>query len=465
MRKSHFFILSILVIFMGMAIPIYAQQAGDMYLWEFNEGSGDVVTDNSGQYSAQLGFSVSDTAVPPEAAADSPSGRAGDFSVRANGALGVDDGNSPILAIQAGPITIECWVKIEALNTYNGLVVYGDSYKIGINNGNFVWTFRAIEDVLSSIPAEPDSAWHHIAMAWEPGIGVTFYYDGQLADFKATSNTNRALQSNLLEIGSEANGANAVQGSMDRVRIHHAVLDETQIDSDAASPKPPLADTVVAYNFDEGQLPYQNGTRTVRPAIFTSQLLSNNSKPAYVTDNPKGAAGDYSLYFDGNDRVIFPDDNDIMQFDFVDFTFEAWVKFDTLPGDRAVLFAYGIGGQNGYSFSILRDGRRITVTTYGILDAYSDVSIPDDGQWHHIAAVHQNGVEFRYYLDGQLGQQLPYTDGVRFALVNAFLIGHEANGGLPYRGYLDRIRISRAAFTEAQLDYFTPASVENWSLF
>ncbi len=60
---------------------------------------------------------------------------------------------------------------------------------------------------------------------------------------------------------------------------------------------------------------------------------------------------------------------------------------------------------------------------------------------------------------------MAYDGGVRFAEVYEFLIGHEQGGGLPYKGWMDRIKITRGALTETGLDYFEPVAVDQWSLF
>ncbi|MFB3786068.1 MAG: LamG-like jellyroll fold domain-containing protein [bacterium] len=652
----------------------HAQQPGDVYMWEFNEGGGDTVTDNSGAFPAQVGLPL-DSTQAPASSPDSPSGAAGDRSVVVNGGLTVDDTDGPVLAIQDGPITMEAWIRLQGLNATNGILAYGASYKMGINNGMFVWTFYGVEDVDSGVPIEADDTWHHVAMAWEPGVGVHFYLDGQLAGTTETANTGRAPQNSLLNIGSETAGGSPLAGQIDRARIHHALLDVAQLDSDRAAPKAPMATTVVAYDFNEAQLPFANGTAAVRPAVSTAELNASTTRPAFVLDSPKGTAGDYSLYFDGNDRVIFVDDKDILQFIDESVTFETWLKIDgTQPSNRAILFAYGVGGANGYSFSFRDNGAKpaadpdspsgqagdysvkankglivddsvnpvlaiqdgpmtleawikleslnqtndilsygdtykiginngvfvytfrdvedvlsgvaatadnqwhhiamawepgvgvtfyldgaqaafvetasahrelqsnilylgtgaggsvlpgwidrvrihhavltadqldsdaahpkaplsstlasypfdegrlpyqnqaganlpadntlgrftMTVTTYGILDAHSTAEIPNDGQWHHVAAVHDVFQEFRFYVDGRLKETMAYDGGVRFADVYEFLIGHEQGGGNPYKGFMDRVKITRGVLTETALDYFEPAAVEQWPLF
>lgn len=660
-------------------VPVsMAQAPGDVYLWEFNEGSGGTVSDANNQFTANLGIIVQEGDIP-QSVSDSPSGAVGDRSVRPGAGLVADDSENPVLDIQDGPITLEAWIKVEELNAANGILAYGSSYKLGINNGFLVFTFYGIEDVVSAVGMDANNVWQHVAAVWEPGIGVTFFHNGQSAGLIPTANSGRGLLNNLLNIGSETNGSAPLIGLVDRARIHNAVLSADQLDSVASAPKEPLAETVIAYDFNETGLPYQNQTDVERPAESMAHVRAQTTAASFSELSPRGTPDDYSLCFDGNDRVTFLDEFDIMQFDFEDFTFEAWVLFDPAEQivERPVLLAYGVGGQNGYSFSIrafsapqpstdspsgqagdfsvrpnalvvddsnnpildigegpitietwyksdginqyndfvsygdsykvgindghfvftfrtiedvlsdavapvdgqwhhvayawepgvgvtfyldgqqvdfketsntnrelqtnllnigsghnggsifpglidrvrvhnalltagqldsnagtvsaplpntvvaypfdegalpfqsatstsrpataLREGSTITVTTFGLLDAHSNATIPDDGQWHHIAAVHEDSLEFRFYVDGELKETMPYTEGVRFALVNEFLIGSEASGGNPYVGYLDRLKITRAALNEGDLDYFEPAPVEtpveHWSLY
>lgn len=657
--------------------PAYSQQAGDVYMWEFNEGSGSTVTDNNGEFVANLGVALDPSLLPASETA-SPSGKAGDRSFRPNGGLLVYDDVNPVLAVQQGPLTVEAWVKPDELLGWRDICRIGNSLKAGFADSTLVFTLLGIVDVQTTVQVPLDGKWHHVAYVWEAGVGVTFFLDGVQAAFVEATGAARNYQNQQLSLGSSYDGSSNFNGLLDRVRIHNALLTAADLDSAAATAKPALANTLVAYNFDESQLPYQNSTAVARPAVAIAAERSTNSRPMFTSDSPKGVANDYSLYFDGTDRVIFTDDMDIMQFEDENFTFEAWLKFKSSDqvSSRAVLFAYGIGGQNGYSFSfrpsgtkadslasspsgqagdrsikpnsgltvddavnpvlppkegpvtveawinptaltdytdILRIGNSLkagfsgdspvftllgivditagdvhvpvdgawhhlayvwtpgvgvdffldgqlaqtvadgnaagrdyentllsigsahdggssfnglidrlrihnsalkaneldssaaspkaplantavaynfnesgapfmnstaadrpagnrgallTVTTFGILDAHSSkAEIPDDNKWHHIAAAHEMGKEFRYFVDGMLKETRPYTGGVRFADVWDFIIGSESNGGLAYVGYLDRVKITRGALNEGQLDYFVPAAVADWSLF
>jgi hypothetical protein len=90
----------------------------------------------------------------------------------------------------------------------------------------------------------------------------------------------------------------------------------------------------------------------------------------------------------------------------------------------------------------------------GVKDQTSNARIPDDGKWHHIAVVHENKKEFRFYVDGALADTQAYTGGVNFTRTNqVFYIGSEPTFGLQYTGSLDRLKVDRAMLTPDQFDF------------
>src|SRR5439155_11780549 len=95
----------------------------------------------------------------------------------------------------------------------------------------------------------------------------------------------------------------------------------------------------------------------------------------------------------------------------------------------------------------------VFVTTLGIADVRSQAAIPDDDAWHHIAVVHENGLEIRFYVDGVLGDTAAYTNGVNFTRTQTlFSLGAEWNGALQYIGSVDRLKVTSGILTADQLD-------------
>ena len=425
--------------------------------FDFNEGKGATTAESVSSLSGTFGSGT------VQSSTDSPTGAASDKSVGLNlgnltsiGYLAVDDSVNPILAFPTNvAFTIEAWVKGDPADTrtYEGIGAYGRSYKMGLNNGQLQFTLYGIVDINSGFTVPLDGAWHHVAAVWEPGIGATFYFDKNPNSI-AETRVPRAYQNNILTIGAENINANAFMGNIDRFRIHQAALTADQLDSEATSPKAPLASTLVAYNFSESTLPYKNAASADRPAY-------DPSLPVWNSDTPSGKAGDYSLQFGTGQFITVDDSNTKMALDQNDpsFTLQAWVKFTGKPAARMVFF-FNNGPGGAISFSVTTD-RSVFVTTLGVLDASSTAIVPDDGTWHHIAVVHENGKEIRYYVDGILGFTRAYTGSVIFTRTQtSFYIGSEPGGGLQYTGLLDRLKITSGILTPAQLDFWPIPGVQ-----
>ncbi len=219
-----------------------------------------------------------------------------------------------------------------------------------------------------------------------------------------------------------------------------ACLASTVIAASAATP-------VLNIEFNEGN------TSSVTESIHGLVGAPPGDPPTSVTDSPSGQAGDYAIQFEAGQYIQMEDPDQKMQLDPDDpsFTLQAWVKFDGDPAARMVFF-YNNGPGGAISFSV-NTGRTVFVTTLGILDAGSAATIPDDGKWHHIAVVHENGVALRYYVDGELGETRDYTSGVIFTRTQTFFtLGAEPGGGLAYTGSLDRLKVTSGVLTPDQFD-------------
>lgn len=185
--------------------------------------------------------------------------------------------------------------------------------------------------------------------------------------------------------------------------------------------------------------------------------------PRLIGDSPSGDGRDRAIHFESGQYITVQDPDTLMKLnpDDPSFTLEAWVKFQGQPAGRQVFF-YNNGPGGAISFSINTD-RSVFVTTLGILDAGSAAIIPDDGEWHHIAVVHENGLELRYYVDGALEDTRDYESGVIFTRTQAFFsIGAESNGGLQFTGSLDRLKVTSGILSEDEFDY--PAVTDTTSI-
>jgi hypothetical protein len=427
--------------------------------FQFNEGRGTNTFDAVHNLTGVLGIgSAIDPGNVPEVSDSSPAGTAGDRSLSLNvgkptnqSAVVVNDAIGKVLAFATNaPFTIEAWINIDdaGTRTFEGLGAYGFSYKLGLNNKQLQFTLYGIVDINSGI--FPTNGWHHVAAVWEPGTGVEFFLDGTSVTNIAETRVPRPYRHNNLTIGAEnvvATGmANAFQGMIDRFRIHNAALDGADLDSVANAPKAALPSTVVSYDFNQTSWPFASTGTAALPAV-------PNPSPTWTNDTPTGNTNDFALSFAPGTQVIVRDTNTVVALDPDDpsFTLQAWVKFNGNPATRQV-FYYNNGPGGALSFSVFTN-RTVFVTTLGVKDQNSNATIPDDGDWHHIAAVHENLKEFRFYVDGVLADTQPYTGSVIFSRTNqVFYLGSEPTFGLQYTGLLDRLKLTRGILTPDELD-------------
>jgi hypothetical protein len=464
MKKMKTVVVRTGVLWAGVCLAANAMAAATPLLdFSFNEGTGTNVTDSVSHLVGQVG-NYADPANAPVVVTDTPSGAAGDKAVSLNfgnatmdGFLVADDSQNKVLApMLTNVFTVETWVKRDTTDVriFEGLGGYGNSCKLGLNASQIQFTLFGIVDINSGLFLPLDDAWHHVAVVWTPGVGATFFLDGGSETPIAETRSMRAFGNNYLVIGAESVVGNAVQGIIDRFRIHMAALTVDQLDSVAATPKAPLSSTVVSFNFSESGTPFANSGTAALQANRSNPYWAALTSPKFVTDTPSGKTNDYALNFKAGDRVVVPDPNVALALDPADpsFTIQAWLKPGVLPNpEKSVIFFNNAPG-GAVAFSISTD-RHLFVTTLGILDVKSPKAIlPDDGQWHHGAVVHENGKELRFYVDGGLADTVAYTGGVIFTRTDtSFMFGSE-NGGNPYVGSLDRFKFSKGILTADQLD-------------
>lgn len=461
-RLRNSFRTAFLVTCLGWSI---GSRADEMAHFPFDEGSGFTTTDTASGLTGVFG-TVQDPFVDKVELVDiSPSGAAGDRSIVTSGEgfLMADDSENKVLDIGEGPITMETWMYIDPFSpTENaeGILAYGGAYKMGLRGGYQVFTLYGIRDVTNTVASfVPAGQWVHLAAAWDPGVGVHFYVDGTEYFVAETAPAANEPIHNYLSLASEGLGNNSV-ATFDRMRIHNALLTAAEIDSDAANPKAPLASTIVSYNFNEADFPVTNEVSPSLPSMFASDVLPSLTGPSWTSDSPSGAEADYALSFNLDNppvkEVVTVDTSAAplnLWANSTNYTLQAWVKVPNGTFDeRRVIYRSG-GSAPRVSLSVNVD-RTLHTTLYGTEDFTSDVPIPNDNQWHHIAAVMENFEQVHFYLDGVLRQTVPRTRSgtPSGSSTEDLLIGKESETRY-YRGLLDRVIIHNHALAQAELDY------------
>ncbi len=466
-------------------IVLMASGAGAQTLgfWEFDT-PGSVLLDSSGNgMDGKVGFAVS-TETDPVPVSDSPSGAAGDLALDiVGGPVVADDSAETLLDLAGQNFTAELWLKIdEDLNglSWLGTIYYGrhgTGWGIGFQNDSVKFTLFGVVDMFPQIHLSPDGNWHHLGFLYEAGAGVTFYLDGEEFTYMAETRAMIQTNTNILWLGTEDGASRPLPGKIDRFRVTSGLLDPSQLDSDAANPKPVTADTIVYFPFDEESGPEYTDTAGGLIAYAGTVWFALMQAPDYIEDTPSGSG--YALEFAQGDHAIVNDPNETLNFQDQSFTTEIWAKPGAFAEDSAILFRYG-GSQTaptdsgGYGITLNRATGAVSMTFYQI-DNGTDVSVttpdgafPVDGEWHHIAAVYdEDNFLVQIYIDGALAYEEEYALGILTAKDTYLIhIGGEWDGRSAYIGSLDRLRISSGALTADQLDYEEPVvAIVDWELF
>jgi endonuclease/exonuclease/phosphatase family metal-dependent hydrolase len=189
---------------------------------------------------------------------------------------------------------------------------------------------------------------------------------------------------------------------------------------------------------------------------------------SWSSDSPTGQTNDFSLYFNGARKITVIDTNQIIGTNGLndDYTLQAWVKLPLYyaPAERAVLFQYE--RRPGFSFSI-DTNRTLHTTAFKHRDIASTATIPNDGEWHHVAIVHTTGADMKFYVDAVLAATVAYTNGAGQRTSSTLTIGAASEGANWFTGHLDRIRYDQRALLPAEFDRSTGpgGGFEAWMIF
>ena len=162
-----------------------------------------------------------------------------------------------------------------------------------------------------------------------------------------------------------------------------------------------LVDGLYAY------YPFESNAAGAGGVLDTSGNSRNGTGPigGSVT-TVVGKVGNALDFSGANGAEVVIDQVAESDFDFInsDFTVQAWVTVHTWTKDWQTLMAKGEGG--GWRFA--RRGNSGTDVAYNMGNGDTQIGNFNDGGWHHLVGVHENGVITRLYLDGS---QLDTSNG------------------------------------------------------
>jgi len=433
--------------------------------WEFDEGSGGIAKDTSGN-----GFDG--TLVNMNTNACWTNGVSG-------GALKFDGSNDYVNCGDAPKmkgmqeLTVEAWIKGDSYKQYSGILskwVWNrqQHYNLGsFQNGsssklgkfNFSVSQQLTTGASDSLQSQTNldlNTWYHIAGVFKGGQYLKLYVNGVLNTNKATTIAHIASGSLPTWIGQYA--CYAFDGQIDEVKVYNRALSDEEIQQEYSS-----GIKVGEWKFDEGSGGIAKDTSGNG---FDGTLVNMNTNACWTNGVSGGA-----LKFDGSNDYVNCGDAPKMK-GMQELTVEAWIKGDSYKQYSGILSKWAWNSQQHYNLGSFQNGSSSKLgkfnfsvsqqLTTGASDSLQSQTNLDLNTWYHIAGVFKGGQYLKLYVNGVLNTNKTTS------------IAHIASGSLPtwigqyacyaFDGQIDEVRVYARALSdeEIQQEYSSGIKVGEW---
>ncbi|MGB4848472.1 MAG: LamG-like jellyroll fold domain-containing protein, partial [Saprospiraceae bacterium] len=136
--------------------------------------------------------------------------------------------NLPFYAHQA-VFSVEAWIKVSASGTFRRILSWdgGSSSYVGVSSSNVLMYYEN-GGYYHGGPNLGDNQWHHVVVVHNgyAGNNITTYVDGNL---QLNVPLGSVITSSTLTMGANSTGGEALNGSLDDVRIWNVALTQAQI--------------------------------------------------------------------------------------------------------------------------------------------------------------------------------------------------------------------------------------------
>jgi len=147
--------------------------------------------------------------------------------------------------------------------------------------------------------------------------------------------------------------------------------------------------------------------------------------------------GTGSINFDGNGDYLIHPPNISASFGTRDFTIEAWIYWNSLGSESAVMWGSGVGWTLYiYPANKLQWGSTNPLTPANLLTGSTSLVT---GQWYHIAVTRASGT-VKLFVNGTVDGSVSDTNN--YSASPGFQIGR-SHGGQFFNGYIDDLRITK----------------------
>lgn len=458
---------------------LYEWAPGPVAKWNFDEGSGTVVNDITGNgNNGTLGTGSS-----------APSWTTGKYgkAMNFNGSGNYVYGSDTNFPSGTTPRTISAWLKstkVDALNNYDNILFYGTNSanssvifgmgydtNIGVQNACYVSQYG---NALGTAKAVNDGKWHYCTAIFD-GTSWTIYLDGVYSNSK-TMTTNTTLGGSF-NIGTAGSLGGFFTGQVDDLTVYNYPRTQKQIIADMNSNHPPQNNNgpLVYYKFEEGF-----GTAVRNYGILGSNqdlnFGSNAPVPVWSEDGKFGK----SVSFGTQSETHSNNYNAALNYTGTGgLTLSAWIKPSSSETDGGYLISKPWNGSGGYNYYLQFNSNR--TITFGLSGAtsysLSTVNTIPLNEWHQVTAtLDASNNKTAVYIDGRpsisdtntvtnwtaTNSSIPLAVGC----IYPYTTNCAAGTSFAFNGLMDEVKVYNYALNadEVKADYNKSSSISLGSL-
>lgn len=475
-KKSLFWAIFSLVLFFGWSACAHAatlikpaNTLGLIGWWRFDEESGSIARDSSGQGNNGSLNEMDNT----------------NWTMGVVGtALQFDGGTGEHVSVPhsaslspTSAVTVLGWAKPITYGSGAATFVekaYGTSYILYLESSlqGMIFNVNGI-DCLSDSTIIALSAWQHIAATYD-GTIVRFYVDG-IEKGTCDNVGSVGTDSSDVKIGNDDTLTTAFDGHLDDVRIYNRALSRNEIlqivrgdrvAKAAVTPEAagPLASDLAGWwTFDGRDVNWGSGRVIDKSGQDNHGMIINLGTTTTPTDGPLGQA----FLFNGVNGYVSGTQSGFLM-GAAPRSMMGWIRLQSDTATAKVPFAYGTcgAGQDGNTFGVYVNASEIlTFWGCGSADFGTGVSL-SVGRWYHVAVVYDGSV-VRVYVNGVLaGSPTSRTLGSGNA---GWFVGSDGaidSAEYAFPGAVDDVRVYNRALSVSEIFkvYTSGRVIQNVSL-
>ena len=457
----------------GQALKRPPNNLGLVGYWSFNEGTGTIATDFSGNGNTGT-FSTAGSAIPTWT--NGKRGKAVTIASSDQSYVTTASGNSLTIP---GSHTVSAWVKPSAIPGSGELGTVAEkfrdsdssnNYLLGLDNGvlsgGLGWSIYNDSSCHAKFATTPAlNEWHHLVGVYDStGATYTLYVNG-VQQAQGTSCPVPPTGTGPLWIGRDPIVGSRWNGPIDEVRIYNRALGGTEVaklyGSGAVKLNASSADLDNGSPLESGLVGHWTFDGPDVTTTVTDRSGQNNHGyfVGGATSSAKviGKLGQ-ALQFDGSGARVEVTQNSGLPLYSTNtaYSVSGWVKGAAQVGP--VIFNERNSAGNA-EFSIVAQsggqGNKLEVIIINdagsiLIDGVSN-GIALDGTWHHVVWTDNNGTTKLYIDSIEDSQSFDYTRSGAFTL-NRTNIGALDTGGFAFSGTIDDARVYNRALSAKEVN-------------